>query len=237
MSDVWRSDNFDTLLEKWNDVLTRAVDWKVKVLDETNHDDEYHKFGYIRGYAHVAYPQHYKTTTMEAVCTEDTKSLFFQRKAPFLEYGNSVQADDGTEITMIYKPESSEKTLYFWWHFKWIAARQWGYPEYKVDMDFCTKYSERLDSLSEGGGTDHPSNDLYFPRMEDYKIIVGDKFYNTLIGFSKKLDSIKEEQEAKKPQFDKDGKIFMKNMKKFEDDLRKLEEAKKDRIMDEFNSL
>jgi len=230
----------DALLEKWNDILTRAVDWKMKVLDGTGNDDEYHKFGYMNtSYSYkVIYPEHCKlSAAMEAVCTEDTKSLYFRRYPQVL--GDGLRADDGTYLMMIYKPDTSEKTLWFEWNIRWMEDRRKAFPIYQVVMKFYTKNSESDNGLH-GGGTlsCNPERGLYSPRMEDYRSIVGDKFYDTLIGFTKKVAPIKEELEAKKAQLDEMfKKAFATAAKEAEDANRKLKEEKRNRMKNDFDSL
>ena len=213
--DVEKKGDFDVLMEKWNDVLSRDIDWKLK-------DSWYAKEGFKPDYDGdilaadtEQYKYRDKKDAVKADFTEGEQNLHFEcgrilYKAS-QKSSEKLSGADYSGIFISYAPDLSGKELSLQLFFTCSGGRTIEYYTwYRVIVGFNSKSGEkkgRAEMQIENG------YDCSKPRNSDYECIVGENFYSMLIGFCKKMKE-----------------TAMENVKK-------KEQAEQNNIKDEFDSL
>lgn len=199
MSDVKKTGDYDALMKKWNDVLTRNIDWKLReclTFDEGNE--------------------------VKIFCADGKQFLYFRkRRSKYKEdlYGEEKESAYGFSIEIAYSPElpnldesghHPSKVLTFLWNYYLHYSVKVGYSKgnyYDDDYnDFDTtsifsgyydekKGEARLDTYAHGQREK--------PKITGFEPVVGSEFYGNLMKFCEKMENLaKTGKKMKDDEFD-----------------------------------
>ncbi len=191
-------------MEKWNDVLTRDIAWKVRDCVEFDEGNE-----------------------VEIYCADGKQVLYFHKsRSEHKEdiYGEKKESDYGLRIEIAYSPElpsldesgfcQPAKVLTFLWNY---------YLGYSVEVGYFQRryydYDDFNSTIFGGGNAEKKGeaslrNDRHYnyvkdryenerPEIAGFEPVVGSKFYGNLMKFCEKMENLaKTGKKMKDDEFD-----------------------------------
>ena len=181
MNYVKKTGDFDVLVEKWNDILTRDIDWKVRKCERFDKEND-----------------------VKIHCIEGNQTLYFHKGRS--EYKKDlydrekIKSAYGCAIEIYYMPDSSKMVYFSWNYYLGYKAEVKYYQRDQLDGtldEFGLGYIEmNLEPVKQGEADLSIYGDSlgrWGPRMAEFEPVVGSEFHGNLMEFCEKMEKLAEE--------------------------------------------